>query len=411
MADSLKEFYNNSAVTYTQLKTGVTIESNTATEEAVVKDIKVQSDFPVKFKVNNFDVLNYEPSVLGKYEGSEIIPSSSSMIAYTDQTPYYNCSVCFINQGSYEILKFKPKFSDPLGVPFYHSVESLTLTNPLLDFPDQFWFIGDDFYYIDIKGVTTQAEPLYKRTGIDVNDDVQIFTDGNSGGVAWDGVRYFFKCRAGAGTATNGLWIYDIVTGTTYNYSLAADCEDFNGCAQFDVHDGYFVFKEEGGLSLHYFTYNDTNISSSPTFRSVSIEKALQASGGQSLRIMKDLMTNEGCVFYPEETGTNDFIVLYRLNPSAIGAEPTFYKNESYNVRNMLVGNKNYMTKDIAFCQKNYNNISLNYYMYGGESGVSEIDYTRFPNDQRFTLTALDSVSDETTEVSKLQVTGVKTTA
>lgn len=77
MADKLTQFYNNSAITFSELRSGLNLVVTSLTEQAVVKDLYIDNTPPCRLLINDLTIDTSMSS--GKYSGTEIIGLNSVM--------------------------------------------------------------------------------------------------------------------------------------------------------------------------------------------------------------------------------------------------------------------------------------------------------------------------------------------
>lgn len=404
MADSLKEFYNSSSITYSDLKSGVTIETNTSTEEALLKDLKVQSLVPVKFKVNNFDILETNPSSeIQKYEGNEIIPASSSLIAYTDVEPLYNASFYTGSQSTYILSTFVPEFTDPLREPRLVSRKQLTWSPSLADFPRQCWYINGKFYFVDrYSGAQgTGAFPLYVRDGLGGTDSVAI-PDVNDGAFFYDGVRYFYRAASSAA----GLTRYDTQTGTTSTLNLQNTIFNVNGKVQFDVHDNMIAYMSSTTVLKLADVSDPNNI-----IESEARNWGTLGGGSARPRVMKNYKTNGATVYLGVGS---DFMKIEFASGSSADTYSFDYliMNIPSNEDNIYDANKVYVGTKAAYLQIAIQGYAAQTFFMSssGQSGFVSNAWTQYGNSYFQTLANIDSVTDDQFGTAKIKASGVKTT-
>jgi hypothetical protein len=421
MADSLKEFYNSTAITYSDLKSGVTIETNSSTEEAMLKDLTVESLVPVKFKVNNFDILEVDSKSLQKYEGNEIIPASSSLIAYTDAEAIWNVAIGVQSGTTYWETIFEPEFSNPLVSPISISRDLKTFGTALSSSGQQSWYIDGKFYHTTQQGNRLGTNTLYVRNGLDGADSVALtgITDGST---LWDGERYFVQISSSS-TSWN---FYDTQTSTVIPFTSTVQMPYVAAStAQWDCHNGVLFFaRTVNNQSCSVIDYRDiTNIEQSY----ITLNSAQATYTGYNyiwLNVMRNYKTGGFTVYIPMELGAYDSVIAYEIDE--IGQEAVNYGNRSTVWSNMaqyaqaFIGNKIYLGKgknQVALHTTNHvgESIPTNFVMSSaGVSGLNAHVYGTINNGYtsslKITMASIDSITDAQFGTAKIKASGVKTT-
>lgn len=421
MADSLKEFYNNSSITYTQLKAGVTIESNSASEEALLKDLCVESVTPVKFKVNNFDILEVDSNELQKFEGNEIIPASSSLIAYTDAEAIWNVAIGVASGTTYWETIYKPEFSNSLANPVSVSRDLKTFSPAISSGGNQIWYIDGKFYHTTQQGRRDTGNDLYVRDGLTGTDSVAITGTSNSS-VAWDGKRYFIKVS----TISTAWQLYDTQTGSTIAFNSSVSLPVIAASTtQWDCHDGILFFlRNANGVSCSLIDYRDvTNIEQN--YLTISSNQALYSGNNYVyINIMRNYNTGGFTLYYPGESGTYDSVYAYEFTEpvqatSAIFNRTIVWSDFSNFYGDLFASNKIYLGQGenqvaIRCFQRASNQGSQTFIMSsGGVAGINNHVYGTVNgaiSSFQITMASIDSITDAQFGTAKIKASGVKTT-
>lgn len=232
MADVITEFVNDPSVSYSELAAGYPIVTNTASEQAVVKDLQITNPNTRILTLSVGDTVINTTDTSIKLAGSEIIGSSSALNLKTATTPLVT-GVLQFNSTQQRTFVFgstifnSETFSSNSTTNTTTSITTATTVYPAFSAIAE----NGDFYYSDNK-----TSALYRRAG-GINGTQTNLTPYGAG-CSYDG-RYIYSFRGGynstfqvTDTQNNGATVTRNITGpfgtllspdTSYIHSAAID--------------------------------------------------------------------------------------------------------------------------------------------------------------------------------------------
>lgn len=169
MADTLTQFSDVTAATYTQLQAGVTIASTAAGQQAVIKDVVLNDTAEREYELRS------GAHVLGAFKGSahftgsEIMGANSTLKVHATQVPLLNAVQGFSDAATYRLNTFTaPNSLLMTGVARPTSITAVStataITTALTESSAVFHCFGanGDFYYTTTEGSQSH---MYRRAG------------------------------------------------------------------------------------------------------------------------------------------------------------------------------------------------------------------------------------------------------
>jgi hypothetical protein len=244
MADTVVDFINTTKQ-YTDFVTGVTLVSNSASEQAVVKDIQLSnpSNQTFKYTVGNVEVANSNSS---KLTGSELVGASKSLVMSLSGIPVANQIFAATSSTTYYPNAIKTFFDTSIPASVTSDTSANFSFSTSLSTTPYFICFGanGDFYYSN-----NNASSLYRRAGGVNGTETIVMSGGMACATSFDG-RYIY----GFWVNTNGMNVYDTQTNTQLT---SGSINGFSGTitnqSSSAALDGYVVLKWDGssGGSMH----------------------------------------------------------------------------------------------------------------------------------------------------------------
>lgn len=246
MADTVVQFANQTGITYSALQSGVTLVTNAASEQAVVKDVEISNPGGNTLNLSVGDRTVATTSGTSVLSGTELIGASSSMVLSTPSLPLYNGSIGFSNSSGSpnSILTYTAPttvFSEVRGQSYTFADTGVASTQSFTTTP--FWACFDasgNFWYSSYM-----SGPIYRRAGGMTGTQTQT----TSGGLAtcFDG-RYIYGFENG----NTIMYVFDTTsaTPTTAIFSSSVSgmsTNTFNTNSATAAGDGFVFVAPNGG--------------------------------------------------------------------------------------------------------------------------------------------------------------------
>lgn len=240
MADVITEFVNDPSVSYNELVAGYPIVTNTASEQAVVKDVVITNPNTRSLTLSVGDTVVSSVSTSAKLSGSEIVGASSTLNFKTETIPLFNVIQEYDNITNYTVNVNPTVFS---GDAFSTVSTSQTTVNYTTGLSGLTYFAvfaaNGDFYY------GNNNNSIWRRAG-GINGAETTITTTFGLAASYDG-RYIYGFQQNnttsfivVDTQNNG----SVVTRTMSGFSgLNAPDQRANSAAM----DGYVWFHPNAG--------------------------------------------------------------------------------------------------------------------------------------------------------------------
>lgn len=252
MADTVVEFINTTK-TYSDFVTGVTLVSNGANEQAVVRDIALDNpgNRTFDYNVGNTTILSTNSSVI---TGTELLGASTSLVMKPANTVLAN-GLFTVPQS--QSLYYKNSFStiyNNVGTASIISDGNIqyTFSPTLTDTPNFVCFAANgDFYYS--QGTSGN---IYRRAG-GVNGTQTTAVSGSTNNKPTFDGRYIFSF----GNGVNTMNVYDTTTNTSTNGTISGySGTTIDGTASTTSIDGYAIIKVTDGQSATTIIVNTNRV-------------------------------------------------------------------------------------------------------------------------------------------------------
>jgi hypothetical protein len=239
MADTVVDFINTTS-NYASLSSGITIVSNAASEQAVIKDIELNNP---KGRTFNYTVGNVivVSSSASRLTGTELVGSSRSLVMTTPAKAVANGLLLFLNSTTeYYPSPFVTVFDTDTPSVISSSTSTVSIS-PSLSTTPYFCCFGanGDFYYGN-----NLSSALYRRVGSIQGSESQVITSNNASALSFDG-RYIYGFQQNSTVMT----VYDTLnnvqqgTGAISGFPGGLTFNSQNCSAALD---GYVVLRNNG---------------------------------------------------------------------------------------------------------------------------------------------------------------------
>jgi hypothetical protein len=201
MADTIVD-YRFSDKTLAEMQAGVTLVTNTASEQFVLKQLCVvnANSRRVFLKTGNYPLL--KGILVGNYDGAELIGEGQAVSVETSDFGYFNKLTCFTNSSTLKQISHPTVFFDEGSVGKVGVAVDTAYGVTLTVAPNFACFAANgDFFYAN-----NSTTPLYRRAG-GINGTQTTITCGPA--VTYDGERYIYSM-----TTAGVLYRYDTHTQT-----------------------------------------------------------------------------------------------------------------------------------------------------------------------------------------------------
>ena len=248
MADTVVDFINTTS-NYASLSTGVTIVSNSASEQAVVKDIELSNPNGRTFNYTVGNVVAVSSSV-SKLTGTELVGSSRSLVMTTPSKGVANGLLMFLSSSQdYYPSPFTTVFDTDTPASISSSTSNVALGTFLSTVPYFICFgANGDFYYGN-----NNSGQLYRRAGGINGAETTVISPGSAGSVSFDG-RYITGFTINSTTMTTYDTLNNVLLGSGSIAGWPGNTITGQSCSA--ALEGYVVMRYDGSNSSTAYIIN-----------------------------------------------------------------------------------------------------------------------------------------------------------